>query len=219
MKIEECLEKSPFQRLGLMSAAESFAVFLVSGFLLVVVGGCFVELTKDLPTWYVKLIEEPMSIAYFFILSIVSLLLAALFTWGGTRDITQSKLFEWFILAPSRAGISCGAIASGMLLGIGAGLFIVTRGAPESELVGVSTGFLALGLFCLAVAYPVAILMAYLIDPTRRHRLRIDILGVVYLAFVIYMGLNFSNHLDWIAVSAEFAVLIVWILAGQWLYK
>lgn len=210
---------SPFKTLGFDSAAESFGVFLASGFLVVAGGSFFVDITAELPDWYANLVQEPISISYFFILSIFGLLAAFAVTRGGTRDIGQEWWFRWFILAPSKAGISCGAIASGMLLGIGVGLFLVTRGAPTSELAYTSKSFMWLGVYCLAVIWPVTLLMAYLIDVEQRHRFVIDVLGLLYVIFVIYSAFNLRAHLDWVGLMAQFAVLVVWAIIGRYLYR
>ena len=210
---------SPFKILGLDSAVESFGVFLVAGFLVVTGGNLFVDITADLPDWYASLIQEPISIAYFFILSIFGLLVTAAVTRGGTRDVVRKWWFRWFVLAPSKGGLSCGAIASGMLLGIGAGLFVVTRGSPVSELAETSRLFMWLGVYCIAIVYPVTLLMAYLIDVEQRHKVVIDVLGGVYVLLVIYSAFNLKEHLDWIGLMAEFAVIIVWAVIGRWIYK
>lgn len=115
------MQKSAFEKISIGSAFENFLVFLIAGILAVVVGGCFVDLTIDLPEWYLSLIQEPISIGYFFILSILSLIITALVTLGGTKNHNEKWWFEKVVLAPGRAGISCGFIASGMLVGIGVG--------------------------------------------------------------------------------------------------
>lgn len=214
------MQKSAFEKISIGSAFESSVVFFLAGTLVVVVGGCFVDLTGELPDWYLSLIQEPISISYFFILSIVSLIATALVTWGGTYDHNEKWWFEKIFLAPSRAGISCGFIASGMLIGIGAGLFIVTRGAPDSELANTSMLFIALGVYCLAVVYPVSLLMLYLINKNTKHNLTIDIFGALYVALIIFSGYKFRQHMDWVGVGACFAVLIVYAFVGRkWFRK
>ncbi len=205
------VQESAFEKIGIGSAFESFCVFLLSGFLVVSVGSIFVDLTSSaLPKWYFALIEEPISMAYFFILSILSLIASAIATKFGTKNRNGKWWFEKIILAPSRAGISCGFIASGMLIGIGGGLFIVTLGAPESsELVNMSIAFIALGVYCLAIAYPVSLFMLYLINQNTKHNLLIDLLGGLYIALVIFLGYRFKEYLDWVNVGAFFALLII----------
>lgn len=214
------MQKSAFEKISIGSAFESFMVFLLAGILVVVIGGFFVDITGDLPDWYLSLIQEPISIAYFFILSIVSLIGAALVTWGGTKDHNEKWWFEKIFLAPSRAGISCGFIASGMLIGIGSGLFIVTLGAPESELSNTSVLFVALGVSCLAVVYPVSLLMLYLINKNTKHNIIIDVFGALYVALIIFAGYKFREHMGWVSVGACFAVLVVYAFVGRkWLRK
>lgn len=84
------MQKSAFEKISIGSAFESFLVFLIAGILVVVVGGCFLDLTSDLPDWYLSLIQEPISIAYFFLLSILSLIATALITRGAQRTIMKS---------------------------------------------------------------------------------------------------------------------------------
>ncbi|WP_372740204.1 hypothetical protein [Neptunomonas sp.] len=212
------MQKSAFEKISIDSAFESFLVFMVSGFLVVAVGGFFVDLSGELPDWYSGLIQEPISIAYFFILSIVSLLATAIATWGGTKNHNGKLWFEYIVLAPNRAGISCGFIASGMLIGIGLGLLLVTRGAPDSELASTAIAFVALGIYCLAVAYPVALLMLYLINHNTKHNIVIDIFGAVYVALVLFAGYKFKEHMDWVTVGAIFAIFIVYAFIGRkWL--
>lgn len=214
------MQKSAFEKISIGSAFESFCVFMLSGFLVVALGGFFVDLTSDLPDWYLVLIQEPISIAYFFILSIVSLIVTAFSTWFGTKNHNGKWWFDKLLLAPCRAGISCGFIASGMLIGIGAGLFLVTRGAPDSELATTSIAFIALGVYCLAIAYPVSLLMLYLINQNTKHNLLIDLLGALYIALIIFSGYNFKEHMDWISVGACFALLVVYAFIGRrWLRK
>ncbi|WP_422413476.1 MULTISPECIES: hypothetical protein [unclassified Endozoicomonas] len=88
------MSKSTFEKTSIGSAFESLFVFLVAGMLLVVLGGCFVDLSGDLPGWYLNLIQEPISIGYFFILSILSLLATALVTWGGTKNHNEKWWFR-----------------------------------------------------------------------------------------------------------------------------
>lgn len=217
---DNIVQKSAFEKISIGSAFEAFFVFMVSGFLVVVVGGFFIDLTDDLPDWYLGLVQEPISIAYFFILSIGSLIATAITTWGGTKNHNEKWWFEKILLATSRAGISCGFIASGMLIGIGAGLFLVTRGAPNSDLASTSIAFLALGIFCIAVAYPVSILMLYLINQNTKHNLIIDLLGALYIAFIIFAGYKFKEHMEWVGLGACFSVLIVYAFIGRkWLRK
>ncbi|MDP5460485.1 hypothetical protein [Alishewanella sp. SMS8] len=214
------MQKSAFEKISIGPAFESFLVFLVLGILVVVVGGCFVDLTSDLPDWYLSLIQEPVSISYFFILSILSLLTTALVTWGGTKNHNDKWWFDNIVLATSRAGISCGFIASGMLVGIGAGLFIVTRGSPDSELANTSMGFVALGIYCLAVVYPVSLLMLYMINKNTKHNIFIDLLGALYITLVISASYKFREHMNWIVISACFAVLIICMFIDRnWLRK
>jgi len=208
------VQKSAFEKISIGSAFESFLVFMVSGFLVATVGGFFVDLSGELPDWYLGLIQEPISIAYFFILSIVSLLATAIATWGGTKNHNGKWWFEYIMLAPNRAGLSCGFIASGMLIGIGLGLLLVTRGAPDSELASTSIAFVALGIYCLAVAYPVALLMLYLINENTKHNFVIDIFGTVYVALVLFAGYKFKEHMDWVTAGAIFATKIIKII-GQ----
>ncbi|WP_320055762.1 hypothetical protein [Desulfuromonas thiophila] len=214
------MQKSAFEKISIGSAFESFIVFFLAGILVVVIGDCFVDLTGDLPDYYLSLVQEPISINYFFILSIASLIFTALVTWGGTTDHNEKWWFEKILLAPSRAGISCGFIASGMLIGIGAGLFIVTLGAPESELANTSMLSMALGVYCLSVIYPVSILMLYLINKNTKHNLIIDIFGALYVWLIIFAGYKFQKHMDRVGVGAFFAVLIVYAFVGRkWLRK
>ncbi|MCG3846670.1 hypothetical protein [Photobacterium damselae] len=212
------MQKSAFEKISIGSAFENFFVFMLSGLLVVVIGGFFVDLTDDLPDWYLGLIQEPISIAYFFILSIVSLIATAIATWGGTKNHNEKWWFEKILLAPSRAGISCGFIASGMLIGIGAGLFLVTRGSPDSELATTSLGFVALGIYCLSVAYPVSVLMLYLINQNTKHNFIIDLFGAVYVALVLFAGYKFKEHMDWVIIGAIFAIFIVYaFISRKWL--
>ncbi|WP_422138100.1 hypothetical protein [Endozoicomonas sp. ALC020] len=214
------MSKSTFEKISIGSAFESLFVFLVAGMLLVVLGGCFVDLSGDLPGWYLNLIQEPISIGYFFILSILSLLATALVTWGGTKNHNEKWWFEKIFLAPCRAGISCGFIASGMLVGIGLGLFIVTRGVPDSELANTSLAFIALGVYCFAVAYPIALLMLYLINQDAKHNFVIDLFGALYIALVIFAGFMFKEYMDWVGLGACFAILIIYAFVGRiWLRK
>ncbi|WP_422441838.1 MULTISPECIES: hypothetical protein [unclassified Endozoicomonas] len=123
-------------------------------------------------------------------------------------------------MAPCRAGISCGFIASGMLVGIGLGLFIVTRGVPDSELANTSLAFIALGVYCFAVAYPIALLMLYLINQDAKHNFVIDLFGALYIALVIFAGFMFKEYMDWVGLGACFAILIIYAFVGRiWLRK
>lgn len=212
------MQKSAFERISIGFSFENFLVFLVVGFLVIVIGRLFVDLTGDLPEWYLGLIQEPISIAYFFILSIVSLIGIALATCGGRRNHIGKWWFEKILLAPCRAGINCGFIASGMLIGIGVGLFLVTRGAPYSELAEISIAFLALGIFCLSVAYPVSLLMLYLINQNTKHNRIIDFFGALYVAFIIFAAFRFREHLDWVGLGIVLSVLIVYaFIDRKWL--
>lgn len=107
-----------------------------------------------------------------------------------------------------------------MLIGIGAGLFMATRGAPDSELANTSVLFIALGVYCLALVYPVSLLMLYLINKNMKHNLTIDIFGALYIAIIVFAGLKFQEHMDWVGVTACFAVLIIYAFIGRkWLRK
>lgn len=102
----------------------------------------------------------------------------------------------------------------------GLGLFIVTFGSPDSELAKISLVFVALGVYCLAVAYPVAILMLYLINQNTKHNIIIDVFGAFYVVLIIFAGYKFREHMDWVALGACFAVLIVYAFIGRrWLRK
>ncbi|WP_422413854.1 hypothetical protein [Endozoicomonas sp. ALB122] len=107
-----------------------------------------------------------------------------------------------------------------MLVGIGLGLFIVTRGVPDSELANTSLAFIALGVYCFAVAYPIALLMLYLINQDAKHNFVIDLFGALYIALVIFAGFMFKEYMDWVGLGACFAILIIYAFVGRiWLRK
>ncbi|MBW6391001.1 hypothetical protein [Billgrantia antri] len=209
------MRKTAFEKISICSAFESFLVFLTSGFFVVIIGDCFIDLAGDLPDWYLSLIQEPISIAHFFLLSVGSLVVTAIVTWCGTKNHNEKWWFEKILLPPSRAGISCGFIASGMLIGIGSGLFIVTRGAPETELAHTSVVFISLGIYCLAIVYPVSLLMLYLINQEAKHSLVVDFLGAIYFVLMIFSGYKFREHVDVVSLGASFSVLIIYACFGR----
>lgn len=209
------MKKTAFEKIAICSAFESFLVFLVFGFFVVLIGRHFIDLTGDLPDWYLSLIQEPIAIIHFFLLSVGSLLMTAIVTWCGTKNHNEKWWFEKILLPPSRAGISCGFIASGMLIGIGSGLFTVTHGAPETELAHTSVMFIALGIYCLAVVYPVSLLMLYLINQDAKHNLVIDFSGALYIGLIIFAGFQFREHMSVISLGAGFSILIAYLCFGR----
>ena len=212
------MDKSAFDRVSLVSALENFAVFSVCGIFLIVGGSFFIDLNKSLPDWYASLVQEPVSIAYFFILSLLSLVLTGLVTMGGSRNCNGKWWFEYLILAIGRAGISCGFIASGMLLGVGIGLYLITRGSAGSELASNAVQFIKLGVFCLSVAYAITVLMLNLINQRKDHNFKVDLLGGCYILALIAGWFHFDGLVDWKGVGACLALLIFYCFVGRiWL--
>ncbi|MGH8451070.1 hypothetical protein [Pseudomonas sp.] len=212
------MDKSAFDRVSLVSALENLVVFIMCGFLLIVGGSFAIDLSKSLPDWYSSLVQEPVSIAYFFILSLLGLVLTGLVTLGGSRDCSGKWWFEYLILAIGRAGISCGFIASGMLLGVGAGLFVITRGSAGSELSNNATQFMKLGVFCLSIAYAITVLMLNLINQRKDHNFKVDALGFFYLLALTAGWFYLDGDVDWKGVGCCLALLIFYCFVGRvWL--
>lgn len=214
------MNKSAFDKISFFPAIESFIVFSILGFCVVAGGGVFLDFKLSLPEWYLTLIQEPLSITYFYILCIGGLLATALITWGGTKNHNGKWWFDMILLAPSRAGISCGAIVSGMLMGLAAGLLVVSNISSSQYLQYTAYKFFFLSIYSLGILFPVMVLMLYLINHNTKYNLAINALGGLYIGFLIYAGINYKEHIEWIATGSCFAILIIYAFIGkQWLMK
>lgn len=201
MDISELDSLTPSRRLALASALESFMVFWVVGILIVLVGGIFVNLRAKLPPWYEGLLEEPISLKLFFTLSVLTLLLSILFT-----KKRHARWFNWIVLAPSRAGISCGSIAAGAMFGIGMGLYIRVLGDTSSELGRVALRFMGLGVFTLAILIPVVTLTMFFIDNEAKKKCYVEVVGVTYFAFTLSLAWHYADHFDLIRMAIVFVM-------------
>lgn len=151
--------------IGIKANIEGFAVFSVFGFGLFSFGALFIDYHANLPDIFVKLIEEPISIFTFSLLYPIGLFLALLPTYFGSRSVQLEPLpssYLRFLAFPiSRAGGSAGAVASGMLVGMGLGLMLVGKVTSDSSLFQYGWGFLAWGIFIIGLYVPFTLFFFY----------------------------------------------------------
>ncbi|MBT8763914.1 hypothetical protein KFV02_08210 [Desulfohalobiaceae bacterium Ax17] len=202
-------EKNPIKLIGLQSIKEIFFVFLLFGFVLILGGGVCLDLTKNLPSQYLKIIEESLSINTFGLLSIVSLCILAVWRLIKGEEALKHPFVTKIILPLSRAGLSAGAITAGMLLGIGLGLWLITLGGKHSELALNAIQFIGLSAFLALFIIPLIVLHLYLLFPCKQKVLWLDLVSAIYTVLVMSMFFVVDNYLDWKSVGVLFVIFVI----------
>jgi len=204
---------SAFERIGIFSVIENFAFFLVVGCVVILFGSLFYDLSSDLPEGYLVFLQEPVAIICFFVMSIVGLIVIGFATKLGTVNLSDKWWFDRILMVPCRVGIGSGAIASGMILGIGLGLITLSYFTESDQFYTDGRLFLALGISFLGMVYPVMVLMLYLINDNRQHALIIEILAVVYVSSVTFLLFNNGWRLDTsLALGVCFSIFTCYVI-------
>jgi len=199
----------PLELISFRGIRESFFVFSLFGAGLIIFGGIAFDLSKDLPGQYSKIVQEPLSINTSALLSMFGLVvmsLAALFR--GEEAIRHAFIEKW-VLAFSRAGLSAGAIVSGMLFGMGVALWFITLGEKDGELAINATQFIGLSLLILLFVIPVIILHLYLLYPWNKNILVLDVASVMYVISTVAGLIYVSNYLGWWTAGILFTILVM----------
>lgn len=204
---------SAFEKIGIFSVIENFVFFLVLGCVVILFGNLFYDLSSDLPEGYLVFLQEPVAILCFFVMSIVGLIVIGFATKFGTVNLNDKWWFDRILMVPCRVGIGSGAIASGMILGIGLGLIALSEFSGNDQFDKDGRLFLALGISFLGMVYPVMVLMLYLINHDRQYALNIEALAGIYVLFVIYLLIKNGWHLDTsLALGVCFSLFISYVI-------
>lgn len=197
---------------GLRANAEGFLVFTGFGFLLLSVGALFLDYRSNLPDVFGKVMEEPISIFTFSLLYPCGLLLALIPTHFGSKAVQldpQPSAYLRFLAFPiSRAGGSAGAVASGMLVGMGLGLMLVGKVSADHSLFQYGWGFFAWGVFILGLLIPITLFFFYAFSAGQKWILWLDTLCALYSGGALYVIYHFNNQYGWLTVASSMAILV-----------
>ena len=128
-----------------------------------------------------KVMMEPFSVYTFVILSIFGLFALGITNHTVAKSADQMKANWWVIkilLPIANSGLSAGAIASGMLLGIAIGMFIYSYWEPEAFLIVRIA--LPLALYILALLYAIVWAKRSMFDETQNDKKISFYAGIVY---------------------------------------
>ncbi|HRD68499.1 MAG: hypothetical protein IPL51_15635 [Candidatus Competibacteraceae bacterium] len=182
---------NPIELIGLRNIMESFFIFLFYGAIIILIGPFFgVDLTKDLPDQYSNLIQEPVSISMFALLSGIPLLLIFLIgILKGEKTIHHPLILKYVLPFP-RTGLCAGAIIVGMLLGLGIMLWLITLGCKQGNLTSTAIQLIGLSGYFFLILLLFIILYLYLLYPWRKKIRILDIVSLSYL-FMITLAMAF----------------------------
>lgn len=206
--MSELNNENPLDLIGARGIKENFFVFFVFGISIVLFGGVAFDLTKDLPDKFVKIIQESFAINTFVILTCIGLVISALTgSLAGEKAIHHRFISKW-VLAFSRVGLSAGAIVSGMLLGIGVALWLITLGAKNGQLAAEAIRFIGLSFFFVLILLPLIIVHLYLLFPWSKRILWLDLLSFAYFLAIIPAFFLLENYIDWYSLGLQGATLV-----------
>lgn len=204
---------NPLSLVGIRGIAENFIVFAAFGAILIVFGGATLDLSGELPKTFAKTLQEPLALITFTTMTVASL--AILVTTGLIKGEHALKhfLITRIVLAFSRTGLSAGAIATGMLCGIGAALWLITLGDKSSALASNARQFLGFSVLLSLILSPLILLHLYVLYPWKEKLLKIDAATVVYVLIVILCWINETYSSNFILIFAGLSVLLGIVLA------
>ncbi|MFC5739941.1 hypothetical protein [Dyella tabacisoli] len=186
---------------GTTAALEATAVFFGYSLLLSLLTSWYgVDFCSKLPNDLYGLINAPLSLSLFGLLTLVGLLNLALFTGLGTRDLLGSatpvsKFARYLSLPICRAAFSVGMTVVGALAGIGIGLHLV--GDSYCHLNDIGRRFTLLAFVTFSMVIPAWLLALLLLDVANRAHYWLGLLVILYLisliAFVANTGIDHAE--------------------------
>lgn len=196
---------------------ENFWVFAAYGIVIAIVLGSMSSFNLDVEKVQ-DVMMEPFSIYSFSILSLVGLLALCIANITTAKTGAQMRASWWVrnIWVPiANAGLSTGSIITGMLFGLGIGMFGYSYVEPEA--FEVFKVLWAVAVYTLALLYPLVWMTRSLFDETKGQKKLSNYVGIFYcisLAIILWFvdKEKFWNFIGIMTIfSFGFSLFLWWL--------